>query len=122
MIGIQIILFSIVSGTTLFFINKLDSIRLRRFYYLLFTILASALIAIIIGLQGRIDTLNIISNYLLPVTLFSFVSCIEAIIVSIVIKRYSGISNIFLYVLLFSLVVLIFWSITMVFFVSLYPE
>ncbi len=121
MVWLQIILFSVVAGIVLFFVNKANSVKSRKPYYLIFTIIFSILITIAVGLQARIDTSNIIFGYIVPSTIFSVILCAEAILISLGIKKYTNIANIFLYLPIFLLILWVMYFITMTVLVSFYP-
>jgi len=121
MVWFQIILFSVIAGIVLFFINKTDSEKSKKLYYLIFTIIFSILLTIAFGLQARIDASNIMFGYILPSTIFSITLCVEAIFISIGIKKYTKIVNIFLYLPIFLLVLWVVYFITMTALVSFYP-
>jgi hypothetical protein len=121
MIWIEIILFSVTAGAVLFFINKVDSAKSRKLYYLIFIIMFSVLITIAAGLRARIDTSNIIFGYIVPSILLSVVLCSEAILVSIGIRKLTNKANTFLYFPLFLLSLWVVSFLTMAVAVSIYP-
>ncbi len=121
MIWLQIILFIVVAGVILFLISNTDSVKSRKLYYLIFTVIFSVLITAAVGLQARIDTSNIVFGYIVPSIIFSIILCAEAILISIGIKKYTNIANIFLYLPIFLLVLGGVYFITMTVLVSFYP-
>lgn len=121
MIWVQIITFSVAAGVVLFLINNMDSVKSRKFYYLIFAVIFSVLITTAVGLQARIDTSNIVLGYIIPSIIFSIIICAEAILISIGIKKYANVTNIFLYLPIFLLVSGGIYLITMTIIVSFYP-
>ncbi|VAW89395.1 hypothetical protein MNBD_GAMMA17-796 [hydrothermal vent metagenome] len=121
MIWVQIITFSVAAGVVLFLINNMDSVKSRKFYYLIFAVIFSVLITTAVGLQARIDTSNIVFGYIIPSIIFSIIICAEAILISIGIKKYANVTNIFLYLPIFLLVSGGIYLITMTIIVSFYP-
>ena len=121
MVWLQITLFSLLAGTILFFINKKEYAKFRKFYYLIFIIAFSVLITAAFGFQARIDTSDIIFSYLLPSTILSIVLCAEAIFISIVIHKYADIANVFFYLPVFLLMLWVVYFITGTIIVSFYP-
>jgi len=121
MIWVQIITFSVAAGVVLFLINNMDSVKSRKLYYLIFAVIFSVLITTAVGLQARIDTSNIVLGYIIPSIIFSIIICAEAILISIGIKKYANVTNIFLYLPIFLLVSGGIYLITMTIIVSFYP-
>jgi bacteriorhodopsin len=121
MVWLQIILFSLGSGISLFFINKTDNAKIRKFYYLIFVIISTILITAAFGFQARIDTSNIVLGFIVPSTILSIILCAEAIFISIIINKYTNVVSVFLYLPIFLFVVWIIYFITMTVVVCFYP-